>query len=108
MVCQHDDVTVLRAVSYTERVSAAIAFWWSRFNKGPTPSEIAKLISMPLEHVEAALVELAAPRKAKVAKVTPIRRVSAASETLVCRSCLVDWTRPMRRGRKPSLCPSCA
>lgn len=32
---------------------------------------------------------------------------SDTHETLTCTSCGSDWTREIRRGRKPSLCPDC-
>lgn len=35
------------------------------------------------------------------------RSTDGSTETLTCADCGSDWTREVRRGRKPSLCPSC-
>jgi very-short-patch-repair endonuclease/DNA polymerase III delta prime subunit len=37
----------------------------------------------------------------------PIAPMAGPLETLTCESCGQQWTRPLRRGRKPSRCPSC-
>jgi hypothetical protein len=98
-----------RIVSDLERVVATLSLWRSRFNKGASPSEIARHTGLPINRVQEALGKLQSPAPSPLVRIAPAKPITAQDtvELLTCQDCKRTFRHTRRRGRKPSRCGDC-